>query len=88
MLRFISCQHATLLIEQRAEQPLSALEHTALWIHLRYCHLCSRYEQQTLLINQLAQAAVAHSAVEVGLSAQARERLRQCLANVLPPGLG
>ncbi|SMB87192.1 hypothetical protein SAMN00120144_1501 [Hymenobacter roseosalivarius DSM 11622] len=84
MLRFISCQQATLLIEQRADAPLARADHNSLWLHLRYCPYCNRYARQTALISRLAQAAAA--ADQPGLSAEARQRIRQRLSDAEPGG--
>lgn len=80
MLRLISCQHATLLVEQREELALAPVERRSLWLHLRYCPYCARYAQQTLLVAQWAQASArARTAAQPGLPAAARQRLQQRL---------
>ncbi len=84
MLRFISCQRATLLIEQRTDMALSATERNSLWLHLRYCPYCHRYGKQTALLNHLAKVAAAHRAASATLSDEARQRLRAQLAAAQP----
>lgn len=77
MLRLISCQRATLLIEQQADAALSPVERRSLWLHLRYCPYCTRYAQQTVLLQQLAKAAAERRAAQpASLSAEARQRLQ------------
>ncbi|WP_210114338.1 anti-sigma factor family protein [Hymenobacter aquaticus] len=84
MLRIISCQRATLLLEQRAEAALPPTERNSLWLHLRYCPYCRRYARQTVLIAELARAATA-APEQAGLSAEARQRLQERLRQA---GLG
>lgn len=79
MLRVISCQRATLLLEQRAEQPLPTLQRRSLWLHLRYCPLCSRYAQQTALLAALAHERGLGHIYLPGLPTAARHRLREQL---------
>lgn len=80
MLRFISCQQATLLIEQQADHTLPTTDRKSLWLHLRYCPYCSRYSKQSPLLNKLAKSAADQRAA---LSDEARERLQQHLLNAL-----
>jgi len=81
MLRLITCQTATLLLEQRPEGGLSRGTRASLWLHLRYCQACHRYEKQTALIAEWARAAARNQAnmPTGGLSEQAKERMRQRL---------
>ena len=81
MLRLITCQQATLLLEQQADAAAPRGQRAALGLHLRYCPYCDRYATQTVLIAQWARAAAAgRAAAPVALSAQAKERMRQRLA--------
>ena len=50
----LNCQQATLLIERTTSQPQRVGTLMPLRVHLRLCCLCSRYQQQTLLIAQTA----------------------------------
>ena len=80
MLRLINCQQATLLIEQREGPALPRRERTSLWLHLHLCTNCKRYSQQTVLIAEWAKAAAAtRETAGPGLSAAARERMRERL---------
>lgn len=76
MLRLISCQRATLLLEQQTDASLPFQERNSLWLHLRYCPLCRRYAAQTALLNQLARAPIQLGDTPAGLSAAARQRLQ------------
>jgi hypothetical protein len=85
MLRFISCQQATLLVEQKADAVLPQVEERRLALHLRYCPYCASYAQQSTLMNDLTRAAAQRRASQgVGLSAEAKERLQQRLLGIMP----
>ncbi|UOQ99001.1 hypothetical protein MUN81_05790 [Hymenobacter sp. 5317J-9] len=80
MLRLITCQHATLLLEKRADGALPKEQRASLWLHLRYCPYCNRYAKQTVLIAEWARAAASSRAqASVTLSEVAKERMRQRL---------
>lgn len=81
MLRLITCRHATLLLDQRADLPLAGRDRRSLWLHLRLCPLCQRYSEQTVLIARLARASAARRANEgPGLPETTKARLRTLLA--------
>lgn len=84
MLRIISCQQTTLLLEQQADAPLPASARRSVWLHLRYCPLCHRYASQTLELAALARHAATLPENAPGLPPAARERLRQQLHEVRP----
>jgi predicted anti-sigma-YlaC factor YlaD len=46
----MSCREASALMSQRLERPLSALERVGLWLHLRACAACRRFEGQLALL--------------------------------------
>ena len=79
MLRLISCQRATLLIEQRADQRLPPLARNSLCVHLRYCPYCQRYARQTVVLAELARASATPASELPGLPPEARQRLREQL---------
>ena len=81
MLRLINCQQATLLIEQRQDPALPRREGVSLWLHLHLCPYCTRYSKQTVLIAEWAKAAAAatRETAGPGLSAAAKERMRERL---------
>ncbi|MBC8084875.1 MAG: hypothetical protein H7Z21_16885 [Hymenobacter sp.] len=83
MLRIISCQQATLLVEQRAALPLAPVDCRSLWLHLRYCPYCSRYANQSAVLGGQARAAAGHAAASLPVAA--RERLRQLVTDTQPP---
>ena len=85
MLRFISCQQATLLVEQQADAPLSPVAQHDLGHHLSYCPYCASYAQQSTLINDLMKAAAQRRVSQPGgLSEEVKQRLRQRLAGPSP----
>ncbi|MFC6222744.1 hypothetical protein ACFP2F_05780 [Hymenobacter artigasi] len=80
MLRLINCQHATLLIEQRQDPAMPQRERASLWLHLHLCPYCKRYSRQSILIAEWARASAAGRAqAGPGLSAAAKERMREQL---------
>ena len=80
MLRLITCQHATLLIEQRQDPAMPRRERVSLWLHLQLCPYCKRYSQQSIQIAEWARAsAVARTQAGPALSAAAKERMRERL---------
>jgi hypothetical protein len=80
MLRLITCQDATLLLDLRAEQALPKGQRMGLWLHMCYCRHCNRYGRQTALVAAWARnAAAARAAAGPTLSAAAKERMRERL---------
>ena len=81
MLRLITCQSATRLLDQRPDHALTWGPRASLWLHLRYCPYCNRYAKQTVLMAEWARA-VATSREQTGpeLSAAAKQRMRERLA--------
>ena len=81
MLRLITCQNATMLLEQQADQPVPKLLGVSLWLHLRYCPYCNRYAKQTVLIAEWARtSAAARATAGPVLSDAAKMRMRERLA--------
>jgi hypothetical protein len=81
MLRLITCQHATLLLEQQADHAVPRPERASLWLHLRYCPYCNRYARQTVLIAEWARASgAARAAGGAVLSDTAKQRMRERLS--------
>ena len=81
MLRLITCQNVTMMLEQQADQPVPRPLRASLWLHLRYCPYCNRYAKQTVQIAEWARASgAARAAAGPGLSEAAKARMRQRLA--------
>lgn len=77
MSALFNCNEATLLIEKRAELPLSATERASVWAHLSMCVLCRRYSRQTVLVAQLARRLGQPDTATEELSAETRAHLEQ-----------
>ncbi len=77
----LSCQEATLLVEERADAPLPLKAAVALTVHLLYCPYCKRYAAQSSMVAQLALFAGQHTAgnAEITLPGAARTRIQQRL---------
>ena len=80
MLRLITCQHATLMLEKRAGHALPQGVRASLWLHLRYCAYCNRYAKQTMQIAEWARASAGGQVgAGTGLSHEAKQRMREQL---------
>ena len=79
-----TCEQTVETISQSMERPLSFKERTKLKLHLWICAWCQWYMEQLHLIRQTARAK-AEEPPEfisgVGLSDEARERIRRRLTN-------
>lgn len=42
----ITCKQAHRLLSERLDRPLAGGERWRLWLHLRFCEVCSRFERQ------------------------------------------
>lgn len=42
----IRCKEAHQLLSERMDRPISAAERLRLWLHLRFCDMCSKVERQ------------------------------------------
>ena len=81
MLRLITCQNATMMLEQQTDQPVPRALRASLWLHLRYCPYCNRYAKQTVQIAEWARASAAAQAVAgPALPEAAKARMRARLA--------
>jgi hypothetical protein len=50
MIGRITCKQAHRLVSERMDRPLSNGERLRLWLHLRFCVACSRFEQHMAAI--------------------------------------
>jgi hypothetical protein len=41
----INCRQAHQLLSEREDRPLAHAERWRLWLHLRFCDMCSRFER-------------------------------------------
>jgi len=88
MSALFNCNEATLLIEKRAELPLTLPQRLRVWLHMRMCMLCRRYAQQTQLLAQLARRLGRGDAGQDTLSAEARARLEDLVRSAGRPAPG
>jgi hypothetical protein len=42
----IPCSHAHRLLSERLDRPIESGDRWRLWLHLRVCEMCSRFERQ------------------------------------------
>lgn len=79
----LTCKDATRLVSESQERNLGFRERWALRVHLWMCDNCRRFERQIRLLRQ-AMRIMAHrpdsESPAVELPAEARERIRQAIA--------
>jgi predicted anti-sigma-YlaC factor YlaD len=71
----MTCRHATRLLSDRLDRPLSWLETLGLGVHLLGCEACRRFRRATGWLHR----ALVSSADDVELPSDARERIRVAL---------
>lgn len=49
---FLSCCHATLLMEKKLSGTISPKERFLLWAHLKICQICKLYQRQLSCLDQ------------------------------------
>jgi hypothetical protein len=79
----LTCKDASHLISQNQDRPLSFRERLGLRIHLWMCVNCRRFERQIDLMRRLLRQSTRKAETEAAdqhLSAEARERIGQALA--------
>lgn len=89
MSALFNCNEATLLIEKRAELPLSPTERASVWAHLRMCVLCRRYAKQTQVVAALAHRLARPDAAggpDDTLSPELEQKLGQLIRQAGHPG--
>ena len=42
----IKCRQAHQLLSERMDRPMTATERVSLWLHLRFCDMCTEVERQ------------------------------------------
>lgn len=48
----ITCRQAHQLLSERLDRPLETGDRWRLWLHLRFCDMCSRVERQMDFLRQ------------------------------------
>ena len=46
----ITCRQAHRLLSERLDRPLAGAERWRLWLHLRLCDMCSRFERHMAFV--------------------------------------
>lgn len=46
----ITCKHAHRLLSERLDRPLQGGERWRLWLHLKFCGMCLRFERQMAFV--------------------------------------
>jgi hypothetical protein len=46
----ITCLHAHRLLSEQLDRPLAGGERWRLWLHLKLCEMCSRFERQVAFL--------------------------------------
>ncbi len=76
----ISCREAMELASKELDTPLSGKERLLLRLHVWFCTGCRRYERQLQWMHEVCKLSNPEAWLsEVGLSSQARQRIRQRL---------
>ena len=78
----LSCKDVTRLLSESMDRSLPFGKRIGVRFHLFICKFCARYKRQLVLIRQTARLLVATEDIPgETLSAEARERIRDALAN-------
>ena len=79
----LPCVHATRLISESLERPLSRKERVSLALHMALCKWCRRFRRQTLMIREWVRTFASPDAALTGstLPVEARRRIEQALRN-------
>lgn len=84
-MNLFSCQHASRMVSESMDRPLTLREQVTLRMHLMMCSFCTRFSRQMRFLrqaaNQFPQATPEPgSASVVTLSVDAKERIRRVLS--------
>ncbi|MCI0640841.1 MAG: hypothetical protein L0Y72_25745 [Gemmataceae bacterium] len=80
----LSCQEASYLVSESLDRKLRLWQRIKVRLHLLMCRLCSRFRKQTLFLRDAARyylmgAEESETAVDIGLSPEARDRIKRSL---------
>lgn len=79
--KLMSCKHASRLISQSLDRPLSWRERVSLRLHLSLCDMCTRFQRQLHVlrtaVRQLTDKVEQDDSLQ--LPQQARQRIAQAL---------
>lgn len=80
----LSCKEVSRLVSESLDRSLPLWQRAQVWMHLLMCRFCSRFREQTIFLRDAARRYFPASEVTaaqpgVGLSAEARDRIKQSL---------
>ncbi len=77
----LTCKEVTEMVSNKLDRKLSLIERLKLKLHLMICKHCKSYANQLNFIHALSNRADEHiEALEIGLSASAKNRLRESIS--------
>ncbi len=82
MLFMPDCKKTSRLVSESMDRPLPMVKRLMVWIHLRMCKYCHRFEQQLSTLRAISRHINQHLErfdASVALSDEARERMRRAL---------
>ncbi len=82
MLMMPNCRETSRLVSESMDRKLPLFKRMLVWLHLRMCKYCHRFERQLLKVREISRHINHHIEAldpSVTLSAEARERIRGAL---------
>lgn len=82
MLFMPDCKETSRLVSESMDRQLPIFKRLLLWIHLRMCKYCHRFEQQLLMLHAISRHINRHLETfepSASLSDEARERIQSAL---------
>ncbi len=82
MLMMPNCRETSRLVSESMDRKLPLFKRLVVWLHLRMCKYCHRFEQQLLKIRQISRHINQHIErldTSISLSDEARERMRTAI---------
>lgn len=82
MLIMPNCKETSRLVSHSMDRQLPLFKRMLVWMHLRMCKHCKRFEQQLLKMREISRHINHHFETfdtAMSLSAEARERIRKTL---------
>ena len=82
MLIMPNCKETARLVSDSMDRQLPLFKRMLVWMHLRMCRHCKRFEQQLLKMREISRHLNRHFETldaAISLSAEARERIRETL---------
>ena len=82
MLMMPNCRETSRLVSESMDRKLPLFKRLVVWLHLRMCKYCRRFEQQLLKLRQISRHINQHIErldASISLSDEARERMRTAI---------